>query len=506
MNKSHNRLQRIIEFFGSKTFFWCVVGLLIVQAGWIAWSGRYPMAFDEDFHLGIIKLYASHLNPFWNGQVNGGDAFGAVARDPSYLYHYLMSFPYRLISWLVSDLRTEVLILRFMNIGFFAAGLVIYRRLLSETKASTPVVNLCLLILVLLPITPLLAAQINYDNVFIPLAGLALLLTIRLVKRFDSKRLGVHSLLILLALCLFTSLVKYAFLPIFIAIGLFVAVGLYKKYRGFKQFKMALFGDFKHLNAGLLAGLIILNLLLGGLFIERYGINLVKYHTPVADCADVLDYSHCRYYGPWIRDYNFKQQKIYSDPSPVVYSYQWLRGMWFRTFFAVDGPATRYETRGPMTIPGLSAIVFAVFGVVAFTLTAKRIWQKYDRASLWLMVSTSLLYIAVLWQEEYRMYLETGRPVAINGRYLLPILPFFILLIIFAIKELTLKRRRLQIAIVAIVLLCLAWGGGAMTYVLRSNDAWYWQYNSQVKAINHALKNSFGPLTPGYDKPTQYLP
>jgi hypothetical protein len=100
------------------------------------------MAFDEDFHLGIIRLYAHHLLPFWSSQPVGGDAYGAVARDPSYLYHYLMSFPYWLISQFTHDTTIQVLILRFINIGLFASGLVLFRRLLTRTFASPALLHL----------------------------------------------------------------------------------------------------------------------------------------------------------------------------------------------------------------------------------------------------------------------------------------------------------------------------------------------------------------------------
>jgi len=62
----------------SNRFFYVTVGLLVGQALWIALSSHYPMAFDEDFHLGIIKLYAHHISPFWSAHPAGADAFGAV--------------------------------------------------------------------------------------------------------------------------------------------------------------------------------------------------------------------------------------------------------------------------------------------------------------------------------------------------------------------------------------------------------------------------------------------
>ncbi len=88
-----NQLTKIYNFVSSRFFFRLIVAVSLLSAVWIALSARYPMAFDEDFHLGLIRLYASHGWPFWSGQPANADVFGAVARDPSFLYHYLMSFP-----------------------------------------------------------------------------------------------------------------------------------------------------------------------------------------------------------------------------------------------------------------------------------------------------------------------------------------------------------------------------------------------------------------------------
>src|SRR5665213_1702427 len=220
MTKTDTSIRhRIMAIIGSRTFFRGVPLLLVLQAAWIALSGRYPMAFDEDFHLGIIRLYAHHLGPFWSGQPANADMFGAVARDPSYLYQYLMSFPYRLISLFTSDQTIQVLILRAINIGLFSSGVVLYRRLGLKTGASTALVNICTLLFILIPITPLLAAQINYDNLLLPASAITLLLAVNFEAFLAKhKRLNVKILLQLLIACLLTSLVKYAFLPMFVAI------------------------------------------------------------------------------------------------------------------------------------------------------------------------------------------------------------------------------------------------------------------------------------------------
>ena len=94
---AHQLSKRCTAFLGSRIFFAGILTVFVLQALWFALSALYPMAFDEEVHFGIINIYAHQWSPFLAGQPAGADSFGAIARDPSYLFHYLMSFPYRLL-------------------------------------------------------------------------------------------------------------------------------------------------------------------------------------------------------------------------------------------------------------------------------------------------------------------------------------------------------------------------------------------------------------------------
>lgn len=505
MKTPHTWSYRLIAILASPRFFWAVVILLIVQATWIAVSGLYPMAFDEEFHLGLIKLYANHPSPFWEAHPAAGDAFGSLTRDPSYLYHYLMSFPYRLLELVTTNQMAQVLVLRASSIGLFAAGLVLYRRLLLRTKASPALVHLSLLVFVLIPVTPFLAAQINYDNLLLPLIALALLLTLKVGDSLKRRSLNVRALLQLLVVCLGASLVKYAFLPFFVAIGLYLIVRAWRTYHSWLRLGAALAAGWHNLGRWTAVGLVGTLLLLGGLAAERYGVNLLRYHTPVADCGQVLSYDHCKHYGVWIRDHNLHANKpADANQSPLYFTWQWLRGMWVRSFFTLAGPTVGYQTKGPLTLPGLSAIAFTVGGLLALALAARRVWRRYNSSALWLFTGVTLLYLAVLWIDVFKLFLYDGKPVAINGRYLWPILPWLILMVGLAATVLLGRRQQLKAALAGLVVLCFLWGGGALTYILRSNDSWRWP-NQAINSANQAVQNTLGPLTPGYNNPGQYL-
>ncbi|HET7059693.1 MAG TPA: hypothetical protein VFH99_00005 [Candidatus Saccharimonadales bacterium] len=490
-----NRLTALV---GSRWFFAALVVLFVVEAAWIALSGRYPMAFDENFHLGIIRLYAHHISPFWGGNPSGAGVYGPVARDPSYLYQWLMSFPYRLSS--------NIIFLRFINIGLFAAGLPLYRRLLLKTGASRALVHFCLALFVLVPIVPLLAAQINYDNLLLPLTAVILLLTVNFTGELSrSKRIDGKTLLILINLGLLASLVKYAFLPVLLAAAVYVALVLCRTYPNFKKFWHGLGSGLGLMTRRTRWLLIILLIVSMGLFIQRYGVNLARYHKPVPSCDEVLSVQECSAYAPWYRDYQYAQIKIPdTTTSPLVFGGDWFYGMWFRTFFAVDGPATDFATRGPFVLPGIGAIVFSLAALGMTLACLREVFNRYNRSVLWLFAGTIAFYEVALWLDEYRSFLQTGRPVAINGRYLLPILPLLMVLLALGANTFLGARNRLKLVLAAGALVCLLSGGGTLTYILRSNDAWYWP-DSPLKGTNHAIQNTVGPLVPGNSDPRAFM-
>lgn len=497
-------LPNAVRILGSNGFFYFVLGVFVLQASWIALSANYPMAFDEDFHLGVIRLYADHLLPFWGGHPIGGDAFGAVARDPSYLFHYLMSLPYHLIAGVSQSQAVQVLFLRAINIALFAWGLVLYRQLLLKTKAPAGLVHLVMLAFVLIPIVPLLGAHINYDNLIMPLTALALILTIKVVNSLD-KKLDVLATLRLLAVCLFASLVKYAFLPVFAGIIGFLLWRVWRRhdYRSPAGLIKAWRSGWRKVSRPARVGLMAAIVVLSGLSYERYGINMLQYRTPVPDCGQVLAYDNCKHYGPWIRDYNLERTKGDASRSVRLFHSEWQRGMWLRSFFSLAGPTVGYQTKSPFWIPAQGTIWLALLSGAALLLTGRQLLRRYHRQVLYLFAAVTLVHVAVLWLQQYQLFLQAGKAVAINGRYLLPILPLIILIAALAVHQLV-RRRAARLAIAVLVIVCLSWGGGALTFILRSNDSWYWDHPA-VRSANHAVKKVVGPVTPGYNQPTQFL-
>lgn len=498
-------LQKLAVFMASPRAFQLIIGLFVIETSWIALTGLYPMAFDENFHLGLIRLYAQHLLPFWTGQPDGGDAYGAVARDPSYLYHFVFGYLYRLLSVFTHNQSFIVIVFRFLDIALFATGLVLFRRVLLRMKAPSSIVNLSTLGFILIPVVPLMAAQLNYDNALFALIGLVLVLCVRLTDQLQKRQSWLVTLSWLIVASLSASLVKYAFLPILVAVAVYVMVMFIKYGGGKKRLLREVHREAGQWRRPAFLIATVAAVLLVALAGERYAVNLALYHTPVPDCGQVLDYSHCSAYSPWNRNYNYAQEKHDFEAHFLDFTHEWFYGMWRRSFFAVDGPTTGFQAAMPLLLPGLVGVFFPPLALAASVLAWRRLTKRYDRRLLWLSVSIAGAYILALFVNGYKDYLHTGRAVAINGRYLMMILLPLIVIGMLAFRELLRRRPTLLRSLAAIMILALLWGGGALTYILRSNDQWYWN-STAVRAANHAVQHVIGPVVPGYYAPEHMLP
>ena len=155
-------------------------------------------------------------------------------------------------------------------------------------------------------------------------------------------------------------------------------------------------------------------------------------------------------------------------------------------------------------MPGIAGAIFVVSGLIVLCFYYRRIKNIYDRSVIQLFVLTIALSVIILWLTQYQLFTQTNQPVAINGRYLYPILPMLMLLIVMAYDQFLKKFVTIKYLLATALLICFMWGGGALTYVLRSENSWYWP-NSPTTPVNQFIKRNIGPITPGYNSPTEFL-
>ena len=487
------RLARLLD---SDRFFYGTLALFIVQALWFAFTAKYPMAFDENFHFGLIQLHAQQWLPFFTHQPPNAAVYGPVARDPSYLYHYLLSFPYRLISLFTASQAVHIVSLRLLNIAMAAASFILFRRLLTRLGASRALAHTVMILFCLIPIVPFLAAHINYDNLFILLTVLSLLVAFDWFDALARQQLTIRRTALLVCLLLAGSLVKYPFLPIAVELLLMAAWQLWRQRQQRQPLAASLRASVRALPRLQLFGLALLTLSLSGLFLERYAINVIRYHSPSPDCSKVLDIDSCLQYSPWARNYSYAQQKPAGEtPSKTIYPLEWIEGMWERSFFAISDT---YVTESPLPLPGSTAAIIGFVGALLFVWYFRRILHGnvYRQTALLVLAG----YTFALFVQTFEGYMQTGVPVAINGRYLVPFMPIMLLFLGLAFREAWRRHAHLKPMAALLVILLLLEGGGVITFIVQSDDSWDWP-NPAVVHVNNAARKVLAPAIVGARKP-----
>jgi hypothetical protein len=484
--------RRLVVFIGSKVFFVIVMVVFLASAVLIAFSSRYPMAFDESYHLGLIKLHAAQWSPIFTHQPVGVAQYGALTRDPSYLYHYFMSFPYRILNATHASLMRTVVTLRLINVALFAVSLPVFRTLLLKTKASPAIVHLALLFFVLTPVVPLLAATINYDNLQTFLVAYTLLLTIYFREQLLARKFNIDAFGLILIISMLASLVKFTYLPIFLALIIYLPYLLIRY--GLKHNLPALIKkSWQTVTPARKAMLVFLMVVSSILFAATYGVNMIKYQNPVPQCGQVLDVQRCSAYAPWNRNYLAALSNNGVDPNPIKYTANWLGGMFDRLFFTINGHAVVADSANSLApIMSIAVVVIAVVGLILASKYGLKILRNDGVLSA--LLFTSFVYICFVFGRNYHDYLHLGKITAVNGRYLIPILLPIYVFLAQCYQLALVGRAKLKLWLVSLSTILILQGGGATSFIYYSTSDWYWPGNKQVQRLNQDAKNIINPF------------
>jgi hypothetical protein len=286
----------------------------------------------------------------------------------------------------------------------------------------------------------------------------------------------------------------YAFLPIFLAIIIWLGVIIYKHCRGLGKAVVLrqLRSSFGGVSLITKVATVSLAILMFGLFFERYGINILRYDTPTPECNQVLSIQQCSAYGPWERNYLTHQSKVRGQLAPVKsdpisYTFgSWLRIMSYQLFFSLNGQLSSFAVGAPLPLPETFAVVAGIIGLLLIIWYRKYL-KKINRLNF--LIFVSLVYLIFLWGQEYTDFVHLGLAVAIQARYLMPVLPIIYLVFGLAFAR-ALRAKPYLKALLAwgAVALLLLEGGGAMVFILRSDPSWYWPNHYVITANATAQK------------------
>jgi Predicted membrane protein (DUF2142). len=488
--KTKKIVDKTVQIISSKYFFWGVIALFVFQAVWIAFSFRYPMIYDEYYHFGLIEHFSHQWLPWINNQPVTLDLYGALGRHPYLLYHYLMSFPFRIIALFTNDLAVQVISMRLINIGLFAGGLVVFARLFKVMKVQPVFRNVALLFFVLLPVTPFVAATVNYDNAVFLLTALLVLIGVRIIQ---SQNIQWHNYALIILIGMIGSLVKSSFLPIFAAGFIFIFVRLIINHK--KRLVHDIVESFRTSGLWLKIVILVPIAIVGFLFAERFAVNIIQYHSLDPSCTSQMSQGRCNTNPVELR--NRYLEKIKSKdtiPAQVPqYANTWFSEMINTLLISGSNTNGKFGTEYAKPLPIIYLVVF--WGtIVSFAAFFYSLDKLRKIPGFWLTISIIVLYLASLFYVDLSHYYEYYQPIAIQGRYLLPLLPFMIL---FALLGLNNALRRFSLAKLAILLIVFVLylnGAGAITHIMRSNDNWYWDNSQIIYKINNKAKNILRPF------------
>jgi hypothetical protein len=471
------------RFFGllaSRKFFYFVLALAALQGVWYA-LGFAPTIYDERVHLGIINAYSHHLSPFISKQPHSLDYLGQITSNSSYLYYYLMSWPLRLMQLFTDNAQAQVIFLRLLNVAMFTGGLFVYGKLLYRSKVSRAITNIALLLVILIPATAPLPGAVNYDNAVFLLSGLLLYLAVSIIA---GRSLTFKQAAGFLILGLLGSLVKFEFLALFAPVALYVLVCLYR--RGPHRVAAGLVNSFKKMRrrySYLLLAALIISL---GLFIERPVVNELRYHNVNPQCEQILNVERCQSNYTAARNIALRENKPanFMPVNPVKY---------FVHFWAPGIMSTQTVLLGGET-PFRAMTVFSygltTAGVILILLYLRDFLKKKEyRLLLVVMAAYGLLLAAY----NYDAYREYASPVAITGRYLLPVMPIFVFFALLALVSMLRKYPKILLLGCVGAILLLINGGGIITYMMDVPPQFYWPDFSD-RGLTDAAKDVIQPV------------
>ena len=122
-----NKIARLTPLLLSNKYtILIVISFFLVNTLWVAIFFRFPLVYDEFFHFHAIKAFSELASPIIIDQPTEYDVLGNLTFGNASIYHYLMSFPYKLISFITDNIPTQVVFLRMLNVLMAASGIYIF--------------------------------------------------------------------------------------------------------------------------------------------------------------------------------------------------------------------------------------------------------------------------------------------------------------------------------------------------------------------------------------------
>lgn len=460
-------------FLGSRTFLLAIFLLMALQALWYIFAIEPGMRYDEWRHLGVIEAYTQQISPWIGMQDTEHDWLGDITRDGSYLFYWLMSLLARLVELFTDDYFTYVTVLRSTMIIIFAVGLWYFRKALLLLTDSKWLVNLALLLTVIMPTAAIMPGVVNYDNAVFAVFGASLYYALLLIKR---RKTNAATLITFIALGCLGSVMKTQFVALYAPLLIYVAIVLWQAHG--KAVFTKLWQDLRRRELLSQILLIALFIISAGIFIERPLYNTVVYQkiAPQSACERILSEERClenhiAERNAFIREVN-EQGKVLNPADYLV------RVWTVRMLNSMQHEVLAYS-------PGdtqLSSAYFwtgFIFAGLVIVVNIRRLWGSSGTR---LLIITTVTYVGILVVSNYMLYIQLGDTVAVNGRYMLPVLPILAFLALLSAREVVgAKAKAVILPLFAVTtLFVLTQGAGITMTAAAVEESSYWDQTKDV--------------------------
>ncbi len=415
--------------------FWTMLLVFTACASYFALRLHRGIIPDEPGYFYLSTLFSNSWRLPDITEYSLALGFSEFDRLP-YLYFWLNGRFLNLFGLFFPDASAwrQLVFLRLVNVFYSVLTVIFAHKLAKEFIQKKWWALLVTFLMTSTLMFVFLSGGVSYDN----LANLcAAAGTLYLVRALKGRKIITNSLLWIIAIGV-GILVKKTILPLALIMIVLWVIFMIKNRR---QVNLKTEFNWKF------AIVTVFALLVVGVNISVYGVNLVKYMEPIPDCTDLLPQSQCdlSVYVRRAKELGFPEVKLtlrdvieQQKTNPINYVNEYWLNRMLKTIYGIMGHKAYFP---PLIITFYRLLYLFVF------ILAVKYWQKREYAFYALVIITLFYILAIIISSYNEELMSDFRHVAVQGRYLFPILAPFYVLVTHFISQISINWfRRLTVA------------------------------------------------------------
>jgi hypothetical protein len=441
-----NKAKTIWGKHNTKIILFALIVIFISYSLFIALRLNKGLIPDEPAHFTFSKHFSSTLGI--PPDTYETYSWGWYIEQNPFLFYWLNGRVINIINLVYPSVTDFALFIALRLVGvFYAFCTVILSFLLSKTVIQNKWWQLLPVFLLTNTLMfVFVSGGVHYDNLanMLSMAGLFFL-----VKTLKGQSFVINSLAWMISIAL-ACLVKYPILPLALAMG--VSWGIFVIIN-----RRSLFTIKTNLVKSIALSLILVILLIVNFSI--YGVNLIRYQSLTPPCREILLESQCE-----ISGYEQRHDEMALDskltiaesiakgyPTPIRYVLNdWLYHILLRGF-GLSGHRAFFQFQ---LITYYQILFYIIIILVFLNLLYWRTFTRIETNLIWIVG----FYALILFIKDYNSELVYGfRQVAVQGRYLFPVIGGIYILFTQSIRFTPIKVLRYLLLIFSVGL--FIWGG-----------------------------------------------